>query len=45
MQILYGASVPVDKGKEKLPEIWSTDGWEETEKREEGEQFIPARYL
>jgi hypothetical protein len=32
MQKLYGASAPVDKWKKKLPEIWSTNGLEETEK-------------
>jgi hypothetical protein len=32
MQNLYGAFAPVDKWKEKLPEIWSTNGLEGTEK-------------
>jgi hypothetical protein len=29
---LYGAFAPVGKWKEKLPEIWSTNGLEGTEK-------------
>jgi len=32
MQNLYGAFAPVDKWKEKLPEIWSANGLEGTEK-------------
>jgi hypothetical protein len=32
MQNMYGAFAPMNKWKENLPEIWSTNGLEGTEK-------------